>query len=574
MQIRGSTTPALHLLPPVLIRRATGEIAAAGTSPLHYACSRFGTEYLPIVALLLRCGASTLAVDTSGCTPCDVASNPVTSAMVCAHAYRLSGSISASSSAHNSAFRGRHSAASAAADATSAHSHSSHSNYSGGAAAAAAGAQQQQLGIVAYRTAKEVNWSLQAATCHWDGCGSYELWRYIVRCAAAVRCAANTAALTAKDSAKQRSKKLSKHSRELLIMQSERLAGARAHCEELSNSSASAATSSVARHYSTSTWDSVSSVLTSAAAAGATATAAGVSGDKQSAVAATEKLVSQLERAVHAAQHRAPNKLEEVMMSALTDSRRAKAVHWWCATADNSTRTSAAAAAAAAAHASSISSSRNRDSAAAAAVDSDNFAAAAAAAAEAAVRSLSTATATSNDSVSGYANDSSVSGSKYVGTTDTAADTTADTTAATTRGSTGDSSGKIKRRTWWPTVPLENAPAPPPLILDVVPHPPQRRSYAATAQLRCTRDLAAVEAAVATVMTWTPRVILDLIVPAGWGSDSGESAWCSLKSERASLDARKATLVAAASDTEQRYKMVSGTLSTSTYNTYHKSTNK
>jgi hypothetical protein len=543
----------------VLVRRATGEIAVAGTSPLHYACSRFGTEYLPIVALLLRCGASTLAVDTSGSTACDVASNPVTSAMVCAHAYRLSGSISASSSAHNSAYRGRHSAsASGAGDAaTGAHSHSSHSNYSGGAAAAAAGAQQAQLGIGAYRTAKEVNWSLQAATCHWDGCGSYELWRYIVRCAAVVRCAANTAALAAKDSSKQRSKRLSKHARELLIMQSERLAGARAHCEELSNSSsASSATSTMARCYATSTRDSVST-STSATAAGST------SGDRQSAVAATEKLVGQLERAVHAAQHRAPNKLEEVMMSALTDSRRAKAVHWWCATADDSTRSSAAAAA----HAGSISSSRTRDSAAvaaavAAAVESDSFAAAAAAAAEAAVRSLSgttTTATTNNNSVSGYATGSSVSISTPAHTTDT---TTADTSAdgSTTRGSTGGSSGKVKRRTWWPTVPLENAPAPPPLVLDVVPHTPQRRSYAATAQLRCTRDLAAVEAAVATVMTWSPRVILDLIVPAGWGSDSGESAWCSLKSERASLDARKAALVAAASDTEQRYKMVTGAL--------------
>jgi hypothetical protein len=558
----------------VLIRRATGEIAVAGTSPLHYACSRFGTEYLPIVALLLRCGASTLAVDTSGSTACDVASNPVTSAMVCAHAYRLSGSISASSSAHNSAYRGRHSVASGAADAaTSAHSHSSHSNYSGGAAVAAAGAQQAQLGIGAYRTAKEVNWSLQAATCHWDGCGSYELWRYIVRSAAAVRCAANSAALAARDSAKQRSKRLSKHSRELLIMQSERLAGARAHCEELSNSSsASAATSTMARHYVTSTRDSVST--------NTSATAAGSNGDRQSAVAATEKLVGQLERAVHAAQHRAPNKLEEVMMSALTDSRRAKAVHWWCAAADNSTRSSAAAAAA---YAGSISSSRTRDSAAvaaavAAAVESDSFAAAAAAAAEAAVRSLSgtTTTATTNNnsvSVSGYATGSSVSISTPAHTTDT---TTADTSAdgSTTRGSTGGSSGKVKRRTWWPTVPLENAPAPPPLILDVVPHTPQRRSYAATAQLRCTRDLAAVEAAVATVMTWSPRVILDLIVPAGWGSDSGESAWCSLKSEKASLDARKAALVAAASDTEQRYKMVTGTLPTMTYNTHHTITNK
>eukprot|EP00953_Heterococcus_sp_UTEX-ZZ885_P019164 10714-Heterococcus_DN1.PRE.1 len=250
----------------------------------------------------------------------------------------------------------------------------------------------------------------------------------------------------------------------------------------------------MARHYLTSTRDSVST--------NTSATAAGSNGDKQSAVAATEKLVGQLERAVHAAQHRAPNKLEEVMMSALTDSRRAKAVHWWCATADNSTRSSAAAAAA---YASSISSSRTRDSAAvaaaaaAAAVETDSFAAAAAAAVEAAVRSLSggTTTTTNNASVSGYATGSSVSISTPAHTTDT---TTADTSAdgSTTRGSSGGSSGKVKRRTWWPTVPLENAPAPPPLILDVVPHTPQRRSYAATAQLRCTRDLAAVEAAVAT----------------------------------------------------------------------------
>jgi hypothetical protein len=537
----------------VLIRRATGDLAVAGTSPLHYACSRFGTEYLPIVALLLRCGASTSTVDTSGSTPCDVASNPVTSAMVCAHSYRLSGSISASSSAHNSAFRGRRDASSSGGTTASAqHNSSSHSNYSGGAAAAAAGAQQQQqLAIGAYRTAKEVNWSLQAATCHWDGCGSYELWRYIVRCAAAARCAANTAALAAKDSAEQGSKRLSKHSRELLIMQSERLSGARAHCEELSNSnSASAATSSMARHFSTSTRDSVSSVLTSAT--GNSSASAAASGDKQSARAATEKLVAQLERAVHAAQHRAPNKLEEVMMAALTDSRRAKAVHWWLtpAAGDSSTRISASAAVTA--HATSISSSSRDSVAVAAAVASDDFVAAAAAAAAAAARSLGAAAVT-NDSVSGFATGSSVNSGKHVHMTDaTAADT------ATTAASRSSTDGKVKRRSWWPTVPLENAPAPPPLILDVVPHTPQRRSYAATAHLRCTRDLAAVEAAVSTVMSWSPRVILDLIVPAGWGGDSGESPWCSLKSERASLEARKAALVAAASDTEQRYKMVTG----------------
>ncbi|KAG5175384.1 hypothetical protein JKP88DRAFT_351504 [Tribonema minus] len=118
---RGWAAEAQHQ--PLRVTHADGVQAVRGTTPLHLAASHFSPAYAGVVVLLLHCGASAAALDRRGRTPLDVATNPVTVALLSAHESRLA---------------------------------------------------------AARYTRRELAWGLAAVTEHWGGCGGRGMWRYVV----------------------------------------------------------------------------------------------------------------------------------------------------------------------------------------------------------------------------------------------------------------------------------------------------------------------------------------------------------------------------------------------------------
>jgi hypothetical protein len=73
------------------IRQCTrsGSYQVRGVTPLHVACSSLGSHNIPIVIMLLHCGASVTARDPGGRTPLQLATNPQIVSLLSDHTQRL-----------------------------------------------------------------------------------------------------------------------------------------------------------------------------------------------------------------------------------------------------------------------------------------------------------------------------------------------------------------------------------------------------------------------------------------------------------------------------------------------------